>query len=104
MPLTATAVRTCENFQSAKKIGTSPQKFAKPGSPMLAKVAARKRAARTGAPLARPPMWSMSKVWVRWYTLVERRKRSATDRPCATISMTTPPTPSTEPAAIPRKA
>ena len=63
---------------------------------MLAKVAATKKAARTGVFWASPPISVSSKVCVRWKMLVASRKSSATDRPCATISSTTPPAPSTE--------
>ena len=38
-PATASAVMSGENFHSATKIVSSPQKFAKPGRPMLANVA-----------------------------------------------------------------
>ena len=64
-PAIASAVITGENFHSATKIVSSPQKFAKPGNPMLANVAATKNAASTGVFCASPPISSMANVCVR---------------------------------------
>ena len=102
-PATATAVMPGEYFQSATKTVSSPGKFAKPGRPMLAMMPATKNAASTGVFCASPPISDMSKLCVRWCTLVASRNSSATDRPCATISSTTPPVPMVERQAMPRK-
>ena len=48
-----------------RKIANSPQKFPKPGNPMVAKVAAAKKQARIGVFMANPPISSISSVLVR---------------------------------------